>query len=211
MARVYLVRHGQTAWNREQIFRGRADLPLSDLGRAQAGAVGAYLAGRGITALFSSPMLRARQTAEPLAKRTGLAIQDAPGLIDADFGRWQGLTTPQVARRFPDLFRQWQAEPARVAFPGGESYRAVTRRAVREFRRLAAEALDATIAVVAHRFVNKVVLAALLGVRANGFWKIKQDTACLNLLAVDGESVVVESLNFTAHLDRLRVGREIDF
>jgi broad specificity phosphatase PhoE len=211
MARIVLVRHGQTAWNREQIFRGRADLPLSEHGHAQARAVGDHLAGLDVAAIHSSPMLRARQTAEPLAQAKGLPILDAPGLIDADFGAWQGLAIPQVEEKYPDIFRLWQAEPAKVKFPGGESYRAIARRAAAEFDRLARDAGDGTIVVVAHRFINKVVLCALLGIVRTGFWRIKQDTACLNVIAVEGGGPVVESLNFTAHLDRLRTGREIDF
>jgi broad specificity phosphatase PhoE len=211
MARIILVRHGQTAWNREQIFRGRADLPLSDHGHAQARAVGDHLAGQDVAAIHASPMLRARQTAEPLARAKGLPVLDAEGLIDADFGAWQGKTVPQVEAEFPDLFRLWQTEPANVTFPGGESYRAIVRRAAAEFDRLAHRAGDGTIVVVAHRFINKVVLCALLGIAETGFWRIKQDTACLNTITVEGGKPVIESLNFTAHLDRLRTGREIDF
>ena len=211
MARIYLIRHGQTAWNKQQIFRGRKDLPLSDHGHAQARAVGERLAQEGITAVFASPMTRAVQTVTPLAETLGMEIERVEGLIDADFGAWQGKTVPDVKEQYPDLYALWERSPHRVAFPGGETTNDVAARATSALRDLAENAGDRTIAVVAHRFVNKVILCSLLGILETGFYRIKQDTACINTLLLDGDRLVIESLNYTDHLRAIQSGAEADF
>ena len=169
MARIFLARHGQTAWNKEMIFRGRKDLPLSEHGHAQARAVAEGLASEDLTAVYASPMARAAQTAEPLAEQKGLEIRRAEGIIDADFGRWQGMTIPQVQEQFPGLYELWIRDPYRVTFPGGEAFSEIGRRAERQLRELAGEVNDGAALVVAHRLINKVILCALLGILETGF------------------------------------------
>ena len=193
------------------IFRGRTDLPLSDHGLAQAAAIGKYLAAEEISGVFVSPMQRAIQTARPLAELKNLDVQPLEGLIDADFGSWQGKTMPQVQAESPELYKVWQEAPHKVTFPGGENYLDIARRATQALVKLAAELGESGAMLVAHRFINKVIICSLLGIEGSGFWKIKQDTACINcLLFRDGE-VVIESINDVSHLRNLRTGREIDF
>ena len=211
MARIFLVRHGQTAWNKELIFRGRKDLPLSDFGLMQADAVGRALAPEPVSAIFASPMDRAVRTIAPLAEARGLSVRPIDGLIDAHFGRWEGKTIPEVKESDPDLFARWESDPYSVSFPDGEGFADVARRATDAVRRLAGDAGDTTIAVCAHRFIDKVVLTSLLGIVETGFWRIKQDTACINVLTIDGDRIVIERLNDTHHLAPLNPPREVDF
>jgi broad specificity phosphatase PhoE len=108
---VVIVRHGQTAWNVAEVFRGRADIGLDSTGMQQAQMLGAYLSRRELEAVYSSPLKRALQTAEAVTGRHSLAVATAPGLADMDFGEWQGVSQDEVKRAHPDLYDRWMTEP----------------------------------------------------------------------------------------------------
>jgi len=142
MTRIILVRHGQTEWNvgsgTGAWFRGRVDLPLDDAGLAQAQAVAQRLADCPIVAIYSSPLRRAVETARPTAQQLGLVVQPLPGIIDINYGDWQGLPHDEVAQAHPDLYRLWLEKPHRVRFPNGESLRQVRLRGMAALREVAA-------------------------------------------------------------------------
>ena len=115
MTRIVLVRHGQTAWNLEARFRGRSDVPLDDFGLKQAEATGRYIAARWpVSAVYASPMGRAVQTAEAIARAHGLSAQPFQGLIDINFGELQGLLLDEAAERYPEIHRMWGEVPHTV-------------------------------------------------------------------------------------------------
>lgn len=208
--RIYLARHGETAWNANRIFRGRADVELNARGHAQAQALAGALAGVDLHAIISSPLGRARATAEPVAARhpaAGFATE--PGLIDIDYGDWQGLDEAEAAEGWPGLFRQWRRDPGRVRCPGGESLAEVKSRAWPVL--VAAAAAGGATLLVAHRVVNKLLLLRALGAGPDGFWRVRQDPACLNVLLWDGEQFTVELLNATHHLGPPGAADEPDF
>ena len=154
-ARVLLVRHGRTAWNRER-FLGRADVPLDDVGRAQARTVATVLGGDALDHLWFSPLQRAVATAEPLAARTGLVPELRAELSELDCGQWQGQLksdpSARISKRDPE-----------VPLPGGESVADAWRR-VEAFRSRVAERLsDGSSVVVGHYLVNQLLAAQLLG------------------------------------------------
>lgn len=211
MAMIYLVRHGRTGWNREEIFRGRADISLDEFGRRQAQAVADSLAGQPITAIFTSPLSRARETAAAVAARAGLDYRVEEGLTDIDYGAWQGLPDRDVASRYPELYRLWHRRPQEVRFPEGESLEAVAGRAWPVLQRVATDARGATVVVVAHRVVNKVLLCRVLGLGLEAFWRIRQDTACVNLVEHADKGWIVHRLNDTCHLTVLGAAERVDF
>jgi hypothetical protein len=96
---VYLVRHGQTPLNESGVLRGLADPPLDETGRRQAQRLGAVLGPRGLAAVFSSPLVRARQTAQPAAERAGLDVAVDQCLLDRDYGPWTGISRESVTDR----------------------------------------------------------------------------------------------------------------
>jgi probable phosphoglycerate mutase len=104
---IFLVRHGETNWNRESRFQGHADPPLNNLGRAQASELAATLALESFAALYTSPLRRARETAEILGEPLGLGARVSDALMEVDVGSWSGLTRAEVQARFPDGFRRW--------------------------------------------------------------------------------------------------------
>ncbi len=204
MSRIILVRHGQTAWNigagGGERFRGRTDLPLDDMGLAQAHATAERLRDYPIVAVYSSPLKRAVQTAQPTAQRLGLPVQPLPGLIDINYGVWQGLSHPEVAQRYPELYRCWLEKPHRVKFPGGESLRQVRLRGMAALRETIARHEGQVVLLVAHQVVNKVLVCAMLGLSNSYFWRIRQDNACINVFDHQDGVFTAVLINDTCHL-----------
>jgi broad specificity phosphatase PhoE len=199
--RFILVRHGRTAWNREVRFRGREDLPLDEAGLEQAEAAGRRIAATwSVSAVYTSPLLRARQTAQAIAQNLGLAPQPLEGLLDLDYGRWQGLSPQEVEQRYGDLYPAWLRSPQTVRFPGGESLAQVRERALAAVLELARRHPGETVVLVGHQAVNKVLLCAVLGLDDSHFWRIEQDTGAINVFEYRGGTFVVTLLNDTCHL-----------
>ncbi len=214
MRRIILARHGQTAWNREEVFRGTADIPLNDFGKEQARALGKKIESLQLKnpLIISSPLERARETAERCSEavkgRQALVNQ---GFTDINFGDWQGKSKAEVQQVQPELYRQWLADPASVAFPGGETLEKTANRAWETLNQLVSKHRVHDLVIVSHRVVNKAILCLLLGAGLQAFWKIKQDTACLNILEYDGRTFMIRTLNDTCHLQPLAQGDAADF
>jgi probable phosphoglycerate mutase len=207
--RVILVRHGQTAWNLgagPERFRGRTDLPLDATGEAQAARVGGRLANTDVAAIYASPLQRARQTAAPLAERLGLPVQPHDGLLDINYGLWQGLTHAEAATAYPELHRLWRTRPDRVRFPGGESLADVRDRLHTLLDQLAEAHPGRTVVLVGHQIVNKVLACALLDVELDQIDRIGQEPAALNVFEQRPERWDVLRLNDCCHLSATNAG-----
>jgi broad specificity phosphatase PhoE len=147
---VYLVRHGQTPLNEADVLRGLADPPLNETGRHQAEQLGAALGPRGLAAVVASPLLRARQTAQPAAERSGLEVAVDNCLLDRDYGPWTGISRELVTDRWGSVDRA----------PGVEPRPAIRDRAVPGLTGIARRHPGGTVVVVSHDAVNREVLAA---------------------------------------------------
>jgi broad specificity phosphatase PhoE len=199
---LILVRHGRTAWNHKVRFRGRTDLPLDDVGQEQARAVSRAIQIRypGANAIYSSPLLRARQTAAPVAAALGLEAQPHPGLLDVDYGEWTGLTTAEAESHDSERYRLWKSAPQQIRFPKGESLGLVQERIVHLLEELAMTHPSQQVVLVGHLVVNRVILCTLLGAGLQAFWKIRQDNAAINLAQYGDGTGQVLCLNDTCHL-----------
>jgi probable phosphoglycerate mutase len=156
---VVLVRHGETDWNREQRFQGRADTPLNDAGRAQARELAVTLAGERFAAAYSSPLRRAFETARIVARTHGLEVRKSPALLEVDVGSWSGLTRAEIEARFPDGYRRWLARD--LGWEDGESYHALGRRVVRGLLEIArAHPAEQVLAVTHGGPIRAALLAA---------------------------------------------------
>ncbi len=201
---ILLVRHGQTEWNRAERFRGRADIPLNATGLAQAEATARRLASRWQpVAIYSSPLSRAVQTAEAIARRYALEVQTHPGLLDIDYGAWQGLTPDEVAQRWPQEFHLWQRYPHRAVIPGGETLAELRTRAMTTLNELVVRHPQETVVVVGHTVINRILLLGVLGLGNERFWHLRQEPCALNVIEAQGEDYVLVSLNDTCHLETL--------
>ena len=196
-----LVRHGQTEWNRVERFRGRADVPLNETGLAQAAATGRRVAGQWRPdAIYASPLSRAVVTAEAIAAPVDLPVLRLPGLVDIDYGDWQGLTPDEARAAWPDLVHAWYTAPETVQIPHGESLDALRERAMAAVHALADRHAGQTIALVSHTVVNRVILLAILGLGNERFWRVRQDNCALNVFEAERGDFTLVSLNDTCHL-----------
>ena len=204
--RIILIRHGQTAWNLgagEERFRGRTDLTLDDVGRAQAVAVARRLRGETIDAVYTSSLLRTQQTAKPLAEGSslvGLGLRCHAGLLDIDYGRFQGLTHSEAAKCYPELFGLWRDAPGQVFFPRGEGLVDVQKRTCALLEELSARHPGQTVALVGHQIVNKVIVCTLLGLGLDRIWRVQQEPCGLSVFQQVASKWHTLGLNDTCHL-----------
>ena len=200
MTQIILVRHGETAWNVKEVFRGRIDIELNETGLKQAQLLAKYLSDIKIDAIYSSPLKRALTTAEIMASYHNLNVEIAPGLIDFDFGEWQGLPHQEVRDKYRRLYAQWIEHPELIKMPAGESLDEVRERAMGVVDRVIAK-YKGSVVLVSHRVVNKVLICALLGLDNSHFWSIKQDTCGITSFTYENEQFILTKHNDTSHLN----------
>ena len=203
MTRLVLVRHGQTAWNLEGRAQGHTDVGLDETGRAQAAALAPYIAAMAPTALWSSDLTRARETAGVLAAATGLDLRADPRLREFDAGERSGLTTEEFAERFPAAYASWQDGHITGHVPGAETIAEVTGRMVPALREIwDATSPGETSVVVAHGACLKVSLLAFLGWPDGVLGTLRGlDNCGWAVLEADphGRGIRLASYNETAH------------
>jgi len=151
------------------------------------------------------------ETAEIILKPHRVTAARHPGLIDLNYGDWQGKTRAEVGELYPELVRLWETAPHRVTFPNGESLEDVRHRSGSAIREIASRHPGQTVLVAAHRVVNKVLIAALLGLDDSHFWEIGQDTAALNEFVLRDGKWICRLVNDTCHLRNLKDRVTIDF
>jgi phosphoserine phosphatase len=197
--RIYLVRHGETEWNREGVFRGRKDFPLNETGRAQARKTGDYFAGKDISRIYSSPLTRALETAAPIGAAAGCPVTSMEEFTDMAFGVWEGLTIDEARTLLPLEYETWQTAPQRFRIEGGESLAGVRRRVARGLSAVLSTAGGDAV-IVTHRVVCKVLTLCLLGVPNSRFWTIRCDPCSITLAETSGTEYVFHVINDTCHL-----------
>jgi broad specificity phosphatase PhoE len=161
MATVFLARHGQTAYNLEGRFQGQQPVPLDDTGREQAAELAERAAGYGFAALWCSPLLRARETADTVSAKIGLQPREDPRLMETDAGDWTNRSFTDVQTEAPELFEQFFTGAPSFAFPGGESFAEQEVRVDAALREIEAGALPAL--VVCHGMVIRAALSVRAG------------------------------------------------
>jgi broad specificity phosphatase PhoE len=198
--RLILVRHGETAHNRDNITLGRADVPLNERGRAQARAIAASFT-RPPDAVYASPLARARATAGAISAATGVAAVDEPALIEMDVGEMEHLSGAELRERHPDFLRAWMSgDPADVRMPGGESLRDVQERTWACIERLASGHGGATVVAVTHNFVISMVACRAVGLPIAGFRSLRAAVASKSVIDLrEGRNALVR-FNDVAHL-----------
>jgi len=210
MTEIILARHGETEWNVEEVFRGQIDVELNQTGAKQAEMLAEYLGGVKIEAVYSSPLKRALNTAEAIARHHKLRVETSPGITDCDFGQWQGLPLSEVRKKYKKLYQQWAKSPQLVQLPGGESLEGVRERALEVVKGVIAKHTGAVV-LVSHRVVNKVLICALLGLDNSHFWNIRQDTCATTVFSYENGRFVLIKHNDTSYLKPLKRAELGDF
>jgi len=210
MNKIILVRHGETEWNKEEIFRGHADIDLNETGLKQAQLLAKYLKNEKIGAIYSSPLKRAIKTAEAIAALHNLNVIPCQELIDFNYGSWEGLPQKTVESKYQVLYEKWLGRPHLVKMPGGESLKDVRKRALGLVERTTLSD-GGTVALVSHRVVHKVIICALLGLSNSHFWNIKLDTCGITVFSYSKGLFVLEKHNDTSFLAPLGRSELNDF
>jgi broad specificity phosphatase PhoE len=197
---LYIVRHGTTDWNQSGRIQGHMDIPLNEAGRAQARLARRRLAPLGATALYSSDLLRAYETAQIIGQGTGLRVMQQPGLREINFGVWQGLSSPQIRERDPEVYAARRANPYDVAPTGAETWRQFYDRAVQAVQEILATTGAQRLIVVTHSGVCTVVGLRAQGFDCTGKRTFESHNCGIHTLAVHGETWRVVAFNDVTHL-----------
>jgi broad specificity phosphatase PhoE len=202
--RILLIRHGETDWNRMGRFQGRSDLLLNQQGRNQARALALALKDEFITAIYTSPLLRAVETARAIGVfHPSAPVIEEKGLVEMDLGEFEGMEGHRWAAEYSDFRKAWQANPASVTMPGGESLRQVQTRAVATLGRITRlYPPESTLLLCSHNFINLTLLCCALKVPLERFRELRQGTAAINVLYLQGERLWATVVNERSHLEK---------
>lgn len=202
--RLILLRHGVTAYSIQKRFAGRSDLPLLPLGQAQAELGARRVIELGPpAAIIASPLTRTRQTAAALAEATGLAVQLDEGLIETDYGEWDGFLLEEVRQKFPDVVAGWLTDAGLVP-PGGESLARTAARVLAARDRIVASYTGRTVAVVTHVSPIKALVTDAVGAPVLAAHRMYLAPASVTVIEYFGDDTTsLRSYNDTAHLDGL--------
>ncbi|MBP6332610.1 MAG: histidine phosphatase family protein [Aminivibrio sp.] len=199
MKRIFLVRHGETDWNREGRFQGQMDISLNGTGLGQARSVAEALKDVPPDRIVASPLSRARETARPLEELTGLRAELCGGLIEIAHGLWEGRAAPEVEAEWPGMLETWHSRPERVVMPGGESLADVQNRACPALLRIA-EGTGENIAVFTHDAVLKVLLMNVLDCSLSSFWRFQLANGSITLLELSAMGWRIPLMGEAGHL-----------
>jgi probable phosphoglycerate mutase len=182
------------------VFRGRKDVPLNERGREQAAGVAGALADPPVTAVYSSPMVRALDTARAIADRHGLEPVTDDAFNNIDLGAWQGGWKEKVKAEQPELWRLWLEDPDSLQIPGGETLAQVRERSYTRALELARKHPEERIVIVSHRSVTKLLGGALLGLEKGYFWSFYIDNAAYAVFGFNEGAFVLLKWNEGCHL-----------
>jgi len=201
MGVLYLVRHGESVWNSENRLCGRSDVPLSETGRKQAMLLAKRLKPIPFEAFYSSPLQRAFETAHLIAESVGREPIPDPRLVELDYGQWEGNTFAEILVSDPETFRAWNADPATIAPPGGESGLAAERRVMSCLDFLAAKYPRGNVLVAFHKTVCRLAICHAVGIAASEYRRrLVLHNAALSVIQSRGDGWQLITYNDTSHL-----------
>jgi probable phosphoglycerate mutase len=201
VTRVLAVRHGETAWNVDTRLQGQIDISLNATGQQQARRLAEALAGEGIEAIVTSDLVRARDTAQAVADRTGLPLAFDPGLRERHFGIFQGHTYAEVERRWPEQSARWRRREPAFGAEGGETLQGFYERCVGAATRLAAAHAGRTLLLVTHGGVLDCLYraASRIALDAPRTWELANTG--INRLLYSPEGFTLVGWGDTLHLN----------
>lgn len=195
LTRLWFIRHGEVEAPFVGTFVGSTDVALSDVGRHQAQAVASFLEPMELDALLSSPLRRARTTAVPTERATGLRATQATWAQEMHFGDWEGKSWPDIEAADPEGANAWQADPANIACPGGDAAGEFAERVQAGLAEMLDEFRGRAVALFAHAGTNRAILSAITQRPYMESFLFAQDYGCVNAAAWDGPQGQVALLN----------------
>ncbi len=199
--KIILVRHGECQGNREGLFRGRSDFPLNELGLMQAKELARELKLFQPDKIFTSPLKRAKQTAQIIGQECDIKIEECEGFNNIELGPWEGKAKQFIALNYPQQWKIWLNEPERLTVPGIENLDEVQKRSRRELDKICNDFFGKTVIIVTHRAVLKPLIASCLEIVKPYFWRIHMDTAAYSILHFEKQrGYILVQLNQNKHL-----------
>ena len=207
MSKVYIVRHGESLWNLEQRLQGGQDPALSDAGYQQAARVAEALEGRGVAAVYSSPLRRASETGRIIAGALRVPLHVHADLREMSLGAWEGMPLRDLLAREEKTYRAWLAAPADSSPPGGEPMAAFADRVTAALREVREKYPRDDTVLVTHGVVARVLLGRTLGLDLNQIYRMRVSNGSVSCLVFDGDFPRVTLLNQVGHL-KTRIGED---
>ncbi len=180
--RLYLIRHGEVEGAAAGRLLGRTDTPLSERGMAQAHQLAEELSVTGLAVVYSSDLQRARMTAEIIARRGNLKVEESSAWREIDMGEWEGRTVAALHGEAPGLVAHVFNDPASFQYPGGESFAVFTTRVQAALGQLLLNHKSGAVALIAHSGVCRTIIGSVLGVPMHNWLRLAQAYACLNVI-----------------------------
>lgn len=203
--RIFLVRHGETEWNRIGRFQGRNDQPLNERGRKQAQALAEALQNENFKAIYTSPLPRSLETAGFIrAFHPGTPLIEEANFMEMDLGEFEGVEGRQWMEKNQTFVKAWAQNPSSVRMPGGESLQEVQSRALEALKAITTSyASGDTLLICSHNFVLLTLLCHALEIPLDRFREVKKGTASFSVLSLKGSRFQVEVINERSHLEKL--------
>jgi len=171
MKKIYLLRHGQTDWNLEGRYQGQTDIPLNETGRAQAAELARKMKDTGASAIYSSDLDRAKETASFVAKELDLEVVEIPEIKEVNQGKWEGMLYKDIQTEYSEIFESRKKDPMNIAPPEGESVKVFLDRILKGFEKILGNHKSGdTIIVVSHGFTTAVAKAHFLELDFMNVW-----------------------------------------
>ena len=199
--KLILVRHGETQWNKENRVIGYADVELNDEGRKQVQRLALVLKEERIDAIYSSPLRRAWETAQEIARFHHGEIKADDSFKELDAGELDGLTYKEMLERYGEFLKQWVSDPGPLTMPGGESLNSVQERAWQAVGRIRERHPDGAIMVVSHNFVILCIVCKALGLDLSQFRRLRTNVASISILDFGERGPSLVLFNDTCHLE----------
>ena len=204
-SRIFLIRHGETNWNKEGRFQGQIDIPLNENGKDQARKTSKYLRNISFNKAFSSSMHRPYETAQIILQDNhDIKIKKIDSLIEISHGLWEGKLEAEIKEKWPILLNDWHNKPEKVIMPEGESIKDVSDRSVEAFNKICLSQKNNDLSLlVAHDAVNKTLICNILSMNYSNIWMIKQGNGGITVIDLFNDpqkSPVISALNITTHL-----------
>ena len=205
--RLLLLRHGETAWNRERRYQGWTDTPLSPEGLVQAEAAARELKEHAFAAVYASPLRRARDTAAAIAAPHGLEVETDPAFRELAFGEWEGLTLDEARVRDAALYEGWARTPHLFSPPGGESLAQARDRVLTGLERLRTGHPNDVVCLVAHGIPVRILILEALGLGLDRIWSLHSAPTGISELEFRDDWTALHRMNTLVHLDTVPAGR----
>ncbi len=206
--RLVLVRHGETAWNREGRFQGQSQIGLNQRGILQAQQIAKVVPPMKPSALYSSPLPRTLMTAEEISKELSSPVVPIDGFKEINLGELEGITAQEMRSRHGQIYSAWRKDPSEVVFPGGESIKQLQERSWRAILDLEQAHRNDVIVVVSHNFAIRTILCRFLGLPLSRLQLLRVDLGSISILDSRTSSPQVAGINDRCHLSHEALGRK---